>query len=355
MFTYWFLFVATLPGIFIDPRLKSVYARLYWISIVTISIFIIGFRYRVGCDWQSYTDLFDAIRNNRDFGYRSLNGILNWGPAYLALNWLSAKFHLGIYFVNLVCGVLTIGGLTVFCRTLPLPWLGWTVATPYFVVVVSMGYTRQAVAIGLFFWALRFLQSRKTVTYFSIVVLASMFHMSALILLPLGLVPFLQSQPRKYIPLFVLFIVVLGIALGPYAIVQVQSYLHANQHSSGAVIRTLMTAIPAAFLFIFLKDWKQQTENLSIWLILSLASFVALGLVWFMSTAVDRISLYLIPLQVFILSSIPVLPRFRRYYNFLLGFLVFYSAAILWVWLNLGINSRCWVPYWNLFFKLGKY
>jgi hypothetical protein len=36
-----------------------------------------------------------------------------------------------------------------FCRTQPRPWLALTLAFPYLVVVVAMGYTRQGVAIGL--------------------------------------------------------------------------------------------------------------------------------------------------------------------------------------------------------------
>ena len=41
-----------------------------------------------------------------------------------------------------------------FVRRQPMPWLGLLVAIPYLVIVVGMGYSRQAIALGLFYWHL---------------------------------------------------------------------------------------------------------------------------------------------------------------------------------------------------------
>ena len=48
-----------------------------------------------------------------------------------------------------MAGAIFAIGLVVFCRNLPRPWLALAVAVPYLVIVVAMGYSRQGVALGL--------------------------------------------------------------------------------------------------------------------------------------------------------------------------------------------------------------
>ena len=353
MTIYWLLFAASVPGIFVDPQLKSFFSKLSWRALVVICIFVVGLRYRVGCDWQNYADLYEAIRTNSDFGLSRLTAIFSWGPAFLGLNWLSAQLGLGVYFVNLVCAGISIGGLATFCRRLSIPWLGWTIATPYFIVVVTMGYTRQSVAIGLFLGALNLLQDRKVLRYIGVILVATMFHASALVLLPLALTPWFREQPRKYISIFVLVIIFLGLILGPDAYRQIQGYIDTNRVSYGAIVRSLMTIIPALFLFTFRRSLAQLSKAMEVWYLLSLASVLLFFSVWLISTPTDRISLYLIPIQIFVWASLPIIPSFNRFQTLVKSSLVLYSASILWVWTSFGLNSRCWMPYQNLFFKSG--
>ncbi len=60
------------------------------------------------------------------------------------------------------------------------------------------------------------------------------------------------------------------------------------------------------------------------------------------STAVDRLALYILPLQV------AILPRAAAAY-FTRGaatmFVILYSAAVLFVWLNFSAHAEFWVPY----------
>ena len=353
MLIYWIIFSASLPGIIFDPHLKSASSRIAWISLITITIFVVGLRHRVGCDWQDYVDLYEAIHSKQSFGLSTLKSILSWGPFYLFLNWSSAALGLGIYFTNLVCAGLSIGGLSIFCRGLPSPWVGWTVAFPYFVVVITMGYTRQAVAIGLFFWALKVLHQKAYLHYVLIILFAAMFHISALILLPLALITGIRRQPFKYVMGFLVSIIVLVLTLGPDIFQQIQGYAFSNQHSKGGVIRSMMTLIPALIFLCVYREFSKISRIIDVWLVLSIASFLAFFAVWLASTAVDRMGLYLIAIQIFVWSSISTLPRIKTYNIWANCGLVVYSASVLFVWLNYGLNSRCWIPYNNLFFKFG--
>ena len=66
----------------------------------------------------------------------------------MLLNWFAGQNELGFWFVNTVCGGIFSYGLIAFARSQPRPWLALAVAVPYLIIVVAMGYTRQAAAIG---------------------------------------------------------------------------------------------------------------------------------------------------------------------------------------------------------------
>ena len=64
------------------------------------------------------------------------------------------------------------------------------------------------------------------------------------------------------------------------------------------------------------------------------------------SAAVDRISLYLIPLQMFVLSRIAeAFPDRKRANQQLVFLVILYSAAIQFVWLTYAFNANFWIPY----------
>ena len=105
---------------------------------------LVGLRYRVGADWNTYEFYFEWA------SYASLSRVLQLSdPAYQLLNW--SVQHLGgeMWGVNLLCGLIFSWGLWQFARMQPEPWLAVLVAVPYLTVVVAMGYSRQAVAIGI--------------------------------------------------------------------------------------------------------------------------------------------------------------------------------------------------------------
>ena len=87
-----------------------------------------------------------------------------------------------------------------------------------------------------------------------------------------------------------------------------------------------------------------------IWTILSLAAVLAaIGLATFASsTAVDRLALYLIPLQLFVGSRLPDTRLFGISPGIWNQLLVGLSLAVLLVWLLFAGHSYAWLPYRNL-------
>jgi hypothetical protein len=86
-----------------------------------------------------------------------------------------------VWLVNLVCGLLTVWGVAALARREPQPWLALLIAIPYLIIVVGMGYTRQAAALGLVMVGLASLLNDRKHSHgcCSGTALAALFHKSA--------------------------------------------------------------------------------------------------------------------------------------------------------------------------------
>jgi hypothetical protein len=81
---------------------------------------------------------------------------------------------------------------------------------------------------------------------------------------------------------------------------------------------------------------------------MAIAAFACLAMlaVTSASTAIDRLALYLIPLQIMVLSRLPA--HFAKSEREKLGLTVLvvaYSATIQFVWLNYAQHADLWLPY----------
>lgn len=347
MLPYWFLFsfAAWRASTHLYPMRLAPNIRWsgWWLVTFLALILMIGLRHQVGGDWGTYAN--HIIEAN----YQSFPEVLSRGdPAYSLLNWLAAKSGLGPYFVNTVCSILFAWGLVVFCRAQPRPWLALVVAMPYLVTVVAMGYTRQGTAIGLAMLGLVALSSRKIFWFVVFVALAAAFHKSAVILMPLAI---LAGTKRK---LWTAFWVGLSTLLFYALLLQdsvdglTENYIGAQYDSSGAAIRVAMNAVPAALFLWFHRRFVMSQEDRTFWMWMSWGALVFVGLLVVSpsSTAVDRVALYWIPLQLFVLSRLPdVLGRKSRTKAFWVRVVVAYSAAVLFVWLVFATHAFAWLPY----------
>lgn len=305
-------------------------------------LLLVGLRFEVGGDWANYQSIFDFSR------YIGIGRVLSMpDPGYGLLNWLIKRMGLGIWGVNLVCALIFAWGLTRFARQQPNPWLVFLVAVPYLIIVVAMGYVRQGVAIGLILAGLTVLD-RGMIRFLGYMVLAAAFHKSAVVVLPLVA---LSAQNR---PIVTAGIGLVSAILLYYLFVQASvdklmtNYVEASYASQGAGIRVAMN-LPPALLFLFFQNrFITDRQQRRLWRNFSIAALAALALLAFTdaTTAVDRLALYLIPLQMFVLSRVPFAfgEQGRPSMGISLAILL-YSAAIQFVWLNYADNSGFWLPY----------
>ncbi len=344
MLTSWMMFLMPAWAAIAQPRIRTA-PRLgpEWMLAWLALTLLIGYRFQVGGDWVSYAD------HVRLASGRTLAQVLSGSdPGYALLNWLAWHLGLGIYGVNLVCGGLFGLGLIVFCRQQPRPWLAMTVAMPYLVTVVAMGYSRQGVAIGLAMLGLASLSRKKSLRFVAWVALATLFHKSAFILLPLAIV--VSRRGRWWSAAWVgsTAVLVFALLVEDYADALVRNYVVAERSSEGAAIRVAMNALPAALFLVFGRRLAadEHLRRLWTWMALVMLATVVLLLVSPSSTAVDRMALYLIPIQIFVFARLPDLGGSDRGMTNALVFagLGFYGLVLA-IWLNFATHAFAWLPY----------
>jgi len=348
MWPYWILFLV--PAALAVTRLapaKETWrtSRLpdtWWVALVML-VMMIGLRHEVGGDWETYIGMLESYIDNSDAGEYGFQD-----PAYILLNILATWSGLGIYLLNLISAAFFSWGLVVFCLAQPRPWLALAVAVPYLITVVAMGYTRQGAAIGIAMLAIVSLSQRSTLRFIFWIALAALFHKSAIILIPMAV---LANTKRRGFTF--LWVALTGIALYVLLLQEsigflISGYIESEYQSSGAAIRIAMNALPAAIFLFFRKRFHLEPAKQAFWTWMALGAllFVLLLKVSPSSTAVDRVALYWIPLQLFVLSRLPNVLGPKNGKNAIwVCAVVAYSATVHFVWLVFADTSFAWLPY----------
>lgn len=340
MWPYWLMFLVPAWAVLTPGRLKPSQARVVWVVVGVLFALMMGLRHEVGGDWGSYSKHF-AQASSLDLGEVVAMG----DPGYYLLNWLVSKLGGGIYHVNLVCAAVMMWGTVVFCRAQPNPWLALMAAVPYMLIVVGMGYTRQAVALGFALLGLAALGNGRVRWFVIWIALGATFHKSAVLLLPIAALAASRNRFMTFSLVGLSTVLLYYLLLADASERLWENYVEAEYQSQGGLIRVLMNAVPATLLFLFRKHLVPDQQERKLWLWIAIFALVCLPLVGLASTAVDRVALYLIPIQLFVFSRLPRLATTVRMRTPLVLGIVGYYTAVLFVWLNFAVHSNYWLPY----------
>lgn len=350
MWPYWLMFLlpalAAVSGgarfVLAHPAGRNRADPTWWCVGFLYSL-MIGYRVEVGGDWFNYFHFLDDVK-----GLSVPEVLAMSDPGYHFVNWLSLELGGGIFGVNLICGGIFAGGLVRFCRALLRPWLAMAVSVPYLVIGVAMGYSRQGVALGLAMLGLVALMHRSTLRFVVWVVLGATFHKTAVLLLPIAALAASRNRLLTVAWVGMVSVAAYGLLLQDSIDTLYSGYIDAGYQSEGALIRLLMNAVPAGILLLWWKRFRFGAGEASLWLWCSIISMVLLVILFISpsSTAVDRIALYMLPLQMVVSSHLPEVfgkPRGRDQ-ELVFGVLLYY-ATVLFVWLNFANHSQYWLPY----------
>jgi hypothetical protein len=340
---YWLLFGYFAVGALFDSERRGVgrvtAPGLFVLGGLLIAV-LIGLRFEVGADWSAYVRIF---LHSRYIGF--LRSLEIGDPGYQALNWLVMRAGLGLWAVNLICGAVFAFGLLKLARLQPNPWLAVLVAIPYLTIVVAMGYSRQGVAIGILMLGLASLSRTGSLVRFGVyVLLATLFHKTALIAFPLAALAGSRSRILNVLLAAILTYFLYSTFLATSIDKFVRDYIQAEYSSQGAAIRVVMSLVPALLFLLTPRSFGFNEIEMKVWRNFSFAAlgFLILLFVLTSSTAVDRMALYITPLQIVVLSRVPQLKVGSRLGTFLI---IIYSLLVQFVWLNYAEHAGDWLPY----------
>jgi hypothetical protein len=347
LLVYWVLFLVFAAGSLLNQEGGVGRNRLIFLLLVSVpTIAMIGLRWEVGPDWPGYYLIFTYTR------LFSLNqAISHSDPGFYSLVWLLHRLHSPFWILNLVCGTVFVAGLTAFAQRQPNPWLAFLVAFPYLVIVVAMSGNRQSVALGFMFFALNAFERRQLLRFFVLIMIAALFHGSALLIIPVCLLSYTHNNFQK------ILLIVLSSVIGYYFLhsafdIYADRYASYKVQSTGVFYRLSMNSLAAICFIIFGRRLELEEHQRRLWQNFSACTLgLILVLVFFpSSTAVDRFLLYLFPLQFVVLSRLPgMLTADRRAPAQLTLLVIAYSASVQVVFLMLGKFAIYYVPYQTIF------
>lgn len=282
------------------------------IALLAIS-FVVGFRYYVGNDWEGYRKFFENLASTGISTYEV-------EPGYFYVN----KFviNIGGDYTLMFAIIAFISWFFIFKSTkshlLPL-FIFFIFADEFF--FWSMNGVRQFVAIGIFLFAIQFIINHNMKAYFLLIALAMMFHISALVLLPLYFIPFQKLYNQKI--WFSTFIISFFFTNVPFITEGLQliffkvtetipllsvylRYFEGSKYQAidvtvglGYYFRILITF----FILYFSKEIVKQYPQTKIYFVLFFASMVIFNL-FYMFSIVGRINNYFIILRSIVLAII---------------------------------------------------
>jgi hypothetical protein len=307
----------------------------------------IGLRDHVGMDWNNYLaihlgmtsmTLGEALRSTSD-------------PGFSLLAWSSQSLGYGIYGSNLVAAIVFSFGLISFALKTKNPFMAITAAVPYLVIVIAMSVERQSIAIGILLFALSRWKGIGTVQRIVLILMAATFHISAVAALGFVVVDSRVSLLTKTVLVSVIVAIVLTLAQGSdqlayYSDVYLDS--ESTVESAGALAHVALIAFPAILFLAFRRKWEMRFGRDRILLAMSLAALAALPAALVFSTAVDRVSLYLVAVPLLVYSNLPNLFASPLQVRLTQGLIVGLNFGLLFAWLLLANSAFAYLPYKNL-------
>ncbi|MER8210939.1 EpsG family protein [Acinetobacter baumannii] len=344
MYYYFFIwFVIVIANLFVTY--KTYIGKIFFIFLMLFLCGFIGLRYEIGGDWYNYQAIYELF-----FGEKFTAALGIAEPGYSLLNILGVYFEFkDTLLVNLLSSFIIISFLYLTFIKLKYYWQCLLVYYPCHILTLSLGYTRQSIAVAIITYSFIKLFENKKISFIFYVILASMFHRTAILLLifyPLQLLMNRRNISILY-QFFSLFLITALLYISSLYDSNIYTSNDSEISSSGVFMRIALHIIPLLCYFsfrkkIFLNNNERQLLDYFVMLVI-----YCLFLAFAYSTLVDRFNFYLIFFDLFVIVSTYKYLNPKSRVLFISVLVMFYTIFIL-TWL---LNSRfvllAWTPYQN--------
>ena len=354
MLPYHLIFLLSFISIFNQIKFsKNIKSFFYLIIIFLLSIFV-GLRHEVGGDWinyqlsysyitkQNFYEFITSPLNYNEFGYKLI---------ILLSNTLSNKyfFHISNYISALIFVFFFIN----FLKHFTYKSLIFFFSIPYLIIVVSMGYTRQSIAVGFLLLGLLYINKDKDIKFIFIILLGSMFHKTILFGLSFLIIKHLNFKKYNiYLILLLIFFILVPLYTSTFIELASNFLSEKKIQTSGAKIRLFINLLIAIVYFYIRKDWNNNFYNKRIMdysmFLMVIFFFITFFLEGPIISGLDRISVYLFPFNLIVISNFMTRVKSNNQKLFFSFIIILFSYLFFLIWAYYGSYSHFWFPYQNL-------
>lgn len=308
------------------------------LAAAVLMLLFTGLRWEVGGDWDAYLLLLQRARISSLGDALAINE-----PGFMLLNVVAARLGLGLWAVNLVCAALFFGGLAAFALRQPSPALAFAIAVPVLILVMALNATRQSAAVGLFLFALARHDRGAHGQAAAAILLALLFHWTALVLLPFVAVMRLGAR----LPFWLLPAGAAGVALLLYLLVPVflGDRLARLSVAGGAWARAIPTVAGLLLLAAAAGTLRLDGRARAAGSYLAALAILSVGFLPWLPVAADRIGYYVVAFQMWLFPRLATLlpaGRARLAAEAVMAAPFFALAA---AWLALSSYRACVLPW----------
>jgi hypothetical protein len=162
-----------------------------------ILIFFLHYIFKYGCvvDVESYAEVFKLLGGNWNPIY-----INRFDPGFVVLNLITSIFFDELYSILLVSYVLIFAIAAIaFYKFSPYPLFSLFL---FFCISYVDNPIRQAIAASIFLLTIDFIYQKKGIYYFIMVIVATSFHFTALLMIPIYFIARIKLAINKYVIIF---------------------------------------------------------------------------------------------------------------------------------------------------------
>lgn len=327
----WVLYVSIFlaAGLSVQIGLKTK-RRRYIALAIAFPTLLGGLRYAVGTDYASYIEKLELLssRSVVDYFTSSLSNIFE--PTFFTLAHVSFHDSTQAVIFFLLMSLVTVGFLCLGSLRYSKKYAGIL----FFLLLTtvfprSLNGVRQGVATAICFYAVSYIPEKRPVRYVLLVLLAGLFHYSALIMLPVYLLSMLSNVKLPRISDKYGIIRNTTIALGSFGLIAIlvkniakipfigrYSYLVSPEALALASSpNILMKVIPVAVVVPFYKRLVEQDAAAKFYMLLSMIA-VSLSAIGYLVRDGHRLADYFMPFYAILFVGIVELykgkPKYRK-------------------------------------------
>lgn len=292
---------------------------LIWFAILVIlSLSLVsGLRYMVGTDYVNYSILYHDIVDDPlkvfqeqqiEIGYVALN--LLFGAAF--------KTQFAFFmFLSLSINTLTVLSLREYSKSFA---FSCTLYILTYIFYNSFNLVRQSIAVAIMFFGFRYIARGDFIRFILMALLASLFHMSALILIP----AYFIARSREWSPViwigfmlvavfFLFYEPLMNLLFSALSDTRYSSYEELMKSASQGIniLRIIVAAAPVLLAFLLRKQIRAQMPHSNIVVNMTTLAFM-LSIIAYKQIFFARISLYFSIYSLLLLSYFPALFKDKK-------------------------------------------